>query len=110
MLNWPVVVCSAGDTELVFYESMAEWEAEYPFISMAYNERDCVIDSSGRVYALDEDNAGKIAPVLTDEQKSVEQVLGLVKAHAAQAGSCCVAKLWAPTITEAFYIVKSLSG
>jgi hypothetical protein len=37
------------------------------------------------------------------------ELLGMVKAHAAQSGSCCVAKLYAPTITEAFKIVKDTS-
>jgi hypothetical protein len=36
------------------------------------------------------------------------EILGLIKAHAAQKGSCCAAKLYAPTIREAFKIVESL--
>ena len=45
---------------------------------------------------------------LTGDIKSLEEILGLVKAHAAQAGSCCVAKLYAPTIPDAYKIVQSL--
>jgi hypothetical protein len=38
----------------------------------------------------------------------LQEILGLIKAHAAQKGSCCVAKLYAPTIVDAFKMVESL--
>jgi len=39
---------------------------------------------------------------------ALNDFLGLVKAHAAQGGSCCVAKLHAPSIADAMAIVASL--
>jgi predicted acylesterase/phospholipase RssA len=50
----------------------------------------------------------KVEPRPSGESIALQVILGLIKAHAAQKGSCCVAKLYAPTIADAFKIIESL--
>ena len=40
---------------------------------------------------------------------SLQAILGLIKAHAADTGACCVAKLYAPTLRDAFNMLDSLN-
>ncbi len=51
---------------------------------------------------------GRIIPEATAATRTLIEVLGLVKAHAAQSGSCCVAKLYAASIRQAIELVKSV--
>ena len=44
------------------------------------------------------------------DSKLLQEILGLVKAHAAQQGFCCVAKLYALSIVETLKIVESLNN
>ena len=99
-LNWPCIIKHANDPELTYLDNAQDLAHLEP------DESDILIDASGSVYRPDDTTW--IAS--TDcEVMDLTDVLGLVKAHAAQSGSCCVAKLYAPSITEAFKIVKDTS-
>jgi hypothetical protein len=110
MVDWPVILKHANDPELDYFDDLKTLENSIEQFGNGSFEEDYLIDSGGRVYALDTDDAGKVVLKDMDRCQSLEQVLGLVKAHAAQAASCCVAKLWAPTIREALEIVPSVSS
>lgn len=110
MVDWPAVLKHTNDPELDYFEDLEKLENSIEHIGTGSFEDDYLIDSSGRVYALVTDSAGRAVLKDLDRRQTLEQVLGLVKAHAAQAESCCVAKLWAPTIRDALAIVASVSS
>jgi hypothetical protein len=99
-VNWPCIIKHANDPELTYLDNEQELACLEP------DESDILIDATGSVYTPEKTEwvAGT-----TSETMDLTQVLGLVKAHAAQSGSCCVAKLYAPTISDAFTIVKETS-
>ena len=110
MVDWPVILKHANDPELDYFEDLEKLRTSIEQFGVGSFEDDYLIDSGGKVYALDTNDAGKVVLKDLDRLKTLEQVLGLVKAHAAQAEFCCVAKLWAPTIREALAIVPSVSS
>lgn len=109
MINWPGVLKHADDPELDYFENLGEFANSSANNLSVGDERAHFIDSQGQVYDLRQTESGAIRLEDTGERRTLEQVLGLVKAHAAQAEYCCVAKLWAPTIRDAISIVRSVS-
>jgi len=107
-IDWPAIVAHADAAELLYVHDRSAWDGDADLHAADYHASDCLIDASGRVFALTRRQAARVVPEATGAARSLHQVLGLVKAHAAQAGSCCVAKLYAPSIREALAIVKSL--
>jgi hypothetical protein len=105
---WPGVILHTGDPELVYVADRAAWEREAALLATGYAAPDCLIDATGRVFVPGAGTGGCLALRPRGDAKSLVEILGLVKAHAAQAGSCCVAKLYAASIREAFGIVQSL--
>lgn len=106
--HWPCVIQHADDAELIFVRDQTEWSETKDLHEVEYDKADRLIDASGRVYSLTVRNHDLIKPEPSGETLSLAEVLGLVKAHAAQQGSCCVAKLYAPTIIDAFEMVAAL--
>ena len=109
MVNWPAIIKHSGDPELIFVSSQTEWENDVDLHYFEYEETDYLVDSSGKIYTLNKKESFYINPESNGGSKSLKEILGLVKAHAAQQGSCCVAKLYAPSIIEALKIVESLN-
>ena len=108
-MNFPCIIKHADDAELVYVGSQSEWDSDEDLCRYEYDESDCLIDSSGDIYILTESGNKYVTPQASGDSMSLEEILGLVKAHASQKGSCCVAKLYAPTISDAFRIVASLN-
>ena len=109
MVSWPAIIKYSGDSELIYISDQVEWENDIDLHSSEYEETDYLLDSSGEIYTLLEKESFFINPKPNGDSKSLKEILGLVKAHATQQGSCCVAKLYAPSIIEAFKIVESLN-
>jgi len=109
ILIWPAIIKYPNDAELLYIHNQAEWDSDAGLHSFNYDEMDCLIDSAGQIFNLTNRLNDIVQPELTTDTKQLEEVLGLVKGHASQMGSCCVSKLYAPSINEAFKIVKSLS-
>ena len=105
-IHWPVIIKYDDDDELGYVIDQQQWDEDTELHQFQFDGSDVLIDSSGQVYGLSMIE-NSISINTTDEIKTLEEILGLVKAHAAQAGSCCVAKLYAPSIDEAFKIVRS---
>jgi len=103
---WPAILKCSGDDELIYIASEEKWHDEEGLHLARYHETDVLIDSSGAVFSLLSKQGKHINPEFLDKRMSLEDVLELVKAHAAQQASCCVAKLFAPTIHEALTIVE----
>ena len=108
-MNWPCIIKHSDDAELVYVRDQSEWDNDADLHCFEYDESDCLIDSSGDIYTLTISGNKYVKPDARGDSMSLVEVLGLVKAHAAQKGSCCVAKLYAPTISDAFKIVASLN-
>jgi hypothetical protein len=110
MITWPAVLKHADDPELDYLEDQEVLENSVARRRIDLEDSAYLVDANGFVFSLKSGKAGKVILRDTGEQQTLEQVLGLVKAHAAQAEYCCVAKLWAPTIADAYSIVRSLSS
>lgn len=107
MVKWPCVIKHVDDDELVYLEDLSAWENDKDLQAFEYDETDFLVDASGVVYGI-EGEGSSFTLECRDRSMELNDVLGLVKAHAASKGSCCVAKLYAPTILDAFMIVKSM--
>ena len=108
-MNWPSIIKHSDDAELIYVSDQAEWDNDADLLYFEYDESDYLIDSSGEIYSLAKRQNKYLEPKSRGKTMTLQDILGLIKAHAAQKGSCCVAKLYAPTIIEAFKIVKSLN-
>jgi len=108
-VNWPAIIKHSGDAELIYIRDETEWSNDADLQSVEYDETDYLIDSSGNLFTLTNRKNNHVHPEPTGNSIVLHDLLGLIKAHAAQQGSCCVAKLYAPTIIEAFKIVESLN-
>jgi hypothetical protein len=108
-VNWPAVIKHSGDAELIYVSDETEWNYDADLHSVEYDETDYLIDSSGKLFTLTNRKNKHVYPEPSGNSITLHEFLGLIKAHAAQQGSCCVAKLYAPTISEAFKIVESLN-
>ena len=108
-INWPAILNYSGDAELLYLNSQSEWDSDQGLHSFSYDENDCLIDSSGNIYSLIYKIDKTVQPVFTNKTKTLDEILGLIKAHASQTDSCCVAKLYAPSISDAFKMIEALS-
>ena len=109
IINWPAIIKLSDEAELLYVSSQAEWGSDAGLHSFNYDESDSLIDTTGQTFTLTKRLNNIVQPELTMDTKQLKEILGLVKGHASQMGSCCVSKLYAPSISEAFKIVKSLS-
>jgi len=109
LINWPCILKLNNDPELLFIDNQAQWDTDADFHQGKFDELDFLIDASGCVYSLINTSHDIVFPKLTGNTKTRNEILGLVKNHAAHLDSCCVSKLYAPSIEEAYYLVKSLN-
>ena len=101
---WPAVLKQGEDPELLPIMDLAQWKQYQVDQAWHSSDTDQLIDRNGALYRLSLEGStvrlNRQQPDLT-----LTDVLGLVKAHMAQAGSCCVAKLYAPTIADALQLL-----
>lgn len=109
MVNWPGIIKHSDDAELIFVSDQSGWDNDADIHHFEYDESDYLIDSSGNIYILTKRSNKHVKPEASGDSMSLNDILGLVKAHAAQQDACCVAKLYAPTISDAFRIIESLN-
>jgi hypothetical protein len=109
LVNWPAIIKHADDAELTYVSDESEWNNDADFHGFEYDETDYLVDSSGNIFTLTGRENNHVNPEPSGGSMTLHELLGFIKAHAAQKGSCCVAKLYAPTIKEAFKIVESLN-
>lgn len=108
LVYWPCIIKHSDDAELVYVSNQAEWDQDADLHDFEYDQSDFLIDSTGKLFDLTTRDNGHVKPEPSGDSMVLHEILGLIKAHAAQKGSCCVAKFYAPTIEEAFKIVASL--
>lgn len=107
-MNWPGIIKHSGDAELIYVGDQTEWDNDAYLHYTSYDESDYLVDSSGNIFTLTKIESNHVNPKPDGRSMKLHEILDLVKAHAAQKGSCCVAKLYAPTIIEAIKLVESL--
>lgn len=106
-IYWPAILHYDNDPELEYLENSAAWHQSIATSENTFEQHDRLIDSEGQVFLckqLSQTSTAKPAPT---EKIKLETVLGLIKAHLADTGSCCVAKTYAPTIKDAIKILEN---
>ena len=104
-VQWPAIIAYDNDPELDYIESENLWQAQAEGLDSHFEKEDRLIDVTGQVFSLERINSGMVIPLSTGNYLNLSEILGLVKAHLADQGSCCVAKTYAPTIRDAIMMV-----
>jgi hypothetical protein len=108
LITWPAIIKYAGQAELAYVQDQAEWNADVHLHGFRYEMTDVLIDSKGEIYALLNAVNGPVRPEPMGRFARLEEVIEMVRAHAAQMGSCCVSKFYASSIQEAVSAVSAL--
>ena len=106
---WPAIIKQQDEDELIYIHNQDEWKNIVTSAEYEFDDTDLLIDSTGKTFVIISPGNNSINLKQRPETLPLETILGLAKAHASQAGSCCVAKLYAPSIKDAFIIVKSFN-
>lgn len=106
-IAWPVLLKYQGDDELLYLDNHAQWEANG--LSRAhFQPDDQLIDVFGNIYLLNHREHQMLQPIKTGEQLTLKALNGLVKAHAAQIGQCCIEKILLSSFDEAMRAVATM--
>ena len=105
-VNWPAIIKFNGDAELIYIRDETDWTQNTGSNHFRLQPGDTLIDSTGCLYPLNAN--GRALPEQAGRKLSQEDITMLVRAHAAQAGSCCIEKISAPSIKDVIELVKSL--
>jgi hypothetical protein len=108
LITWPAIIKYAGQAELAYVKDQAEWDADAHLYGFRYEKADVLIASNGEIYTLSNAANGSMRPAPTGKFASLEEVIEMVRAHASQMDSCCVAKFSASSIQEAVCAVSAL--
>jgi hypothetical protein len=106
-IYWPAIIQYDNDPELEYLENEAAWNKLADSFETGFEDNDRLIDNKGQVFFCNKLANQLIDTPMPDEMMALETVLGLVKAHLADSGSCCVAKAYAPTIQDAIGMIKN---
>lgn len=104
---WPAILKYKGEHELAYIPSQSDWDSDADLHVFAYEIDDQLIDSQGFIYSLNCRKNNLVVPEQTNRSLSLPEVSGLIKAHLSELGSCCVSKLFAPSIKEAIAMMHS---
>jgi len=107
-VQWPAILKLHGTDELIYLQDHAAWLSDSHLQAMHLTAGDILIDSDGLCFKAgfhiaQNRNGGFMA---TGEHLNLQQVIQLVRMHAAQDGACCVAKLHASSIAEAIAMLR----
>lgn len=97
--QWPALIRHHGDAELEYIpdaEAFHTWQHSIPTPAT-------LIDATGQAFEL---SAKK--ELLSASKLPLEEILALIRAHAALEGVCCTTKLGAPDIPSAMALLASL--
>lgn len=104
MIRWPAVIQYAGQAELAYVADAASWQQQ---AGHRYRRDDRLIDADGRCYRLDQRAQDQAQPQAEAEPLTLAQATALLRAHTAQQGECCSAKLHATSIAQAWQATAS---
>lgn len=103
MIHWPAVIKLSGEDELIFLPDLESLHTNAHLKDIRFKHDDHLYDSHGREFLVDQSNLDDPAP--TGRYLSLEESIQLVRLHAAQDGACCIAKLNAHSIADAFALL-----
>lgn len=109
MISWPAFIYVDGDDELTYIASDVQWIHHPEWSTVEYSADDVLVDSTGRIYLLDNMVNGRVQLASTDQVISVNQLVILVQRHAALNSTCCIEKIGFRNIEEGLAIIASLS-
>jgi len=109
-VTWPAVVCIEGDDELVYIGSAQQWAGALDLLDRRCTRGDYLVDSDGRKFGLVTGDDGQPLPVFLGEEVSLQSFTGLLRAHAAVAGQCCIEKIVTASVADGIALVKSLGA
>ena len=84
LLNWPVIIKHSDDAELTYISDQSEWDNDPDLHHFDFDISDYLIDSKGRLFNLTKREDEHIKPEASGRSMSLDEILGLIKAHAAQ--------------------------
>lgn len=108
MIAWPAIVHYRGDAALAYVENQAAWDAALHPHGARICPGDRLIDANGHIHALFPGKHGTTEIAPSDATATLEEVIALIRAHAAQEGACCVAKFHALTFAEAIAALRDM--
>ncbi|MFA6179709.1 MAG: DUF4144 family protein [Candidatus Methylopumilus sp.] len=108
MIHWPAIIQLTGEAELTYIENQSLWDRDMHLQAINYEASDRLIDSYGVAYALSRKADGKVIPERSETIVALDTVIQLIRAHAAQIGLCCIAKISAGSFQEAISLVSSM--
>ena len=108
-ISWPAILHYRGDDELDFVPDQSAWDEQQRHCAIGYQPGDRLIDSTGRCHLL-----ASVRQCETTGSRNtslnLDEILCLVRAHAAQSGICCVAKIQAMSVKEVIEMVGEMTG
>jgi len=104
---WPAILKYKGENELAYISGQSDWDSDADLHVFAYETDDQLIDSQGFIYSLNSRKNNLVVPEQTNRSLPLPDVCELIKAHLSEQGSCCVSKLFASSIEEAFAMMHS---
>jgi hypothetical protein len=104
-IDWPAFIKFFGDAELVYVPDQATWDSDPHLQGQNYHPDDLLIDADGKGFTLARID-GRLVPQPTATRFDLEEVLQMVRRHAAQDGACCVAKIGASSVVEAINLIR----
>jgi hypothetical protein len=108
-INWPAIITREGDDELTYVATEQVWLNDPGLNAEVYMPGDKLIDSTGKLYLLENKENGVIQPVYSKQVISVDSLIGFVKKHAATTNICCIDKIGFRDFKEGMAIVASLA-
>lgn len=102
-VQWPAILKLHGADELIHIQDHEAWISDLHLQATHLTGDDYLIDTSGQRFDLPKARDGKFSA--SGDRLSLQQVIQLVRMHAAQDGACCVSKLHANSIEEAIGMI-----
>jgi hypothetical protein len=110
-VHWPAIIHYHGQAELAFIFDQVAWESAQYLQALRYHASDVLIDVEGALYQLVNAEVGNPGLQSLNKKASLQQVIEMIRGHAAEVGACCVAKFSAVSIEEAIAsLASSIDG
>ena len=103
-ITWPAFIRHGHCDELEFIATETQWRSTHA--AKQYLPDDLLVDSTGNCFQLSAQGTAEV--LLSLPPLSLDEVLCLVRSHAALCGQCCVSKMGAPDIASAVALVGEI--
>ena len=112
MVKWPAVIKYHGEDELIYVESLVEWQNDPDLCLPHYESEDRLIDASGALFSLPVASSPSDTDMFVslDSRILVPEFVELVRKHAVIENYCCSAKINAKTHQQVVAMVKEINS